>query len=261
VIRPYYESDDATLYHGDCREFVAVDVALTLADPPYEQTSLAWDRWPDGWVGTVPGNSLWVFGSLRQFMDRVSEFHGWKFSQDVVWEKQNGSGFQADRFRRIHEQAAQFYRGPWGVVFKAPVRVDWGGPRKTIRKRGQTPHTGAIGNVGYEDDGQRLMTSVIYARNCHGDAEHETPKPFGIIAPLIEYSCPVDGLVYVPFAGSGSEMEAARQLGRRVVGIEIDESKCERAAKRLSERRGKQQPLEWALTVPVVAPVVEKGHQ
>lgn len=69
----------------------------------------------------------------------------------------------------------------------------------------------------------------------HGKAQHPTEKPEGILLPVIEYSCPPDGLMLVPFAGSGAEMLAAKKLGRRVVGIEINERYCEIAANRLRQ--------------------------
>ena len=85
-----------------------------------------------------------------------------------------------------------------------------------------------------------MMRSVLYARNCHGYAEHPTQKPFEILQPLIEYSCPVGGTIYVPFAGCGSELEAARQLGRKAIGVEVREEYCAIAAKRLEQRRARQ---------------------
>jgi site-specific DNA-methyltransferase (adenine-specific) len=65
---------------------------------------------------------MWVFGSTRMFLEHFSEFSGWKLSQDIVWEKHNGSGFFNDRFRRVHETVLHFYRddAQWGDVFKAP---------------------------------------------------------------------------------------------------------------------------------------------
>jgi site-specific DNA-methyltransferase (adenine-specific) len=92
------------------------------------------------------------------------------------------------------------------------------------------------------------MRSVVYERNCQGYAEHPTQKPLRLLHPLIEYSCPPGGTVYVPFAGVGSELEAARAVGRKVIGVEINERYCEIAAKRLCLRLplwlGEAQPDE-----------------
>ncbi len=235
---PYFQAEGVRLYHGDCREFVPEVVDLTLADPPYGQTSLEWDRWPDGWLsGNGLGRSLWCFGSLRLFMAKAGEFvaAGWALSQDLVWEKQNGSSFHADRFRRVHEQAAHFYRGGWADQYRAVVTTP-DAVKRQVRRKHRPPHMGHVGASAYEsqDGGPRMMRSVIFTANCHGYADHPTQKPVLLLQPLIEYACPPLGTVYVPFAGSGSEMEAARFLGRLVIGVEADERTCEQAAKRLS---------------------------
>src|ERR1700727_213210 len=121
---------------------------------------------------------MWVFGTLRMFMLYAGEFEAWQMSQDVVWEKHNGSSFHADRFRRVHEQAAHFYNGPWADVYKKPVMTLDATARRTRRKTRPT-HMGTIANSTYisEDGGPRLMRSVIYEPSCHGYAVNETQKP------------------------------------------------------------------------------------
>jgi len=66
------------------------------------------------------------------------------------------------------------------------------------------------------------------------------------VAPLLQYSVPVGGLVVDCFAGSGSTLLAARLVGRQAVGIEIDERYCAVAVERL--RQGVLE-LEPCLTV------------
>lgn len=242
-MKPYYEDDMVQLYHGDMRELLpelAVRADAVITDPPYGETSLAWDRWPDGWPALIANhtNSLWCFGSMRMFFERRDEFVGWRLAQDVVWEKQAGSGFTADRFKRVHELALQFYRGQWGdVVHTAVVERVPGSARRARSNRGAsaTEHRSAIGQRGEYDETTRLVRSVIKAPNMNGrNPLHPTEKPGAILAPLIEYSTIGGGLVLDPFAGSGSTLLTARQLGRRAIGIEASEEYCEAAAKRLS---------------------------
>lgn len=239
-MKPYYEDDRIALHHGDMREILpALDIRAdaVITDPPYGETSLVWDRWPDGWVKALDDttNALWCFGSMRMFFDHLPDFAGWKLAQDVVWEKHNGTGFAADRFKRVHELALHFYRGDWRDVHHEAVREAYHGPDKHARARtSRTPHTGEIGAHQYVDDGTRMVRSVVKVKSVRGGL-HPTEKPGAVLDPLIRYSVPLAGLVLDPFAGSGSTLLTARSLGRRAVGIEADEAYCEAAAKRLAE--------------------------
>ncbi|MEV5862350.1 site-specific DNA-methyltransferase [Streptomyces sp. NPDC052071] len=241
-MKPYYEDQDTgvALYHGDMREVLpslGLQANLVVADPPYSETSLAWDRWPDGWpaLAATAASSMWCFGSMRMFLDRRDDFTNWKLSQDVVWEKANGSGFAADRFRRVHEIATHWYRGDWKSIHHDVPRTTYAGPDKSAQARAsRTPHTGSIGAHVYTDDGTRLTRSVMQAGAVRFQRRHPTEKPVELLDPLIRYACPEGGLVLDPFAGSGSTLDAARQSGRRAIGIEADERYCEAAARRLS---------------------------
>ena len=93
--QPYFDDGQVRLFVGDCREILpALGLAAdcVIADPPYESTSLEWDRWPDGWLDAVAAvsRSMWCFLPLRQFAEppyRGAEFRaaGWKLSHDGVW--------------------------------------------------------------------------------------------------------------------------------------------------------------------------------
>lgn len=205
----------------------SVDCILT--DPPYGETSLEWDKWPDGWPARVRRvlkltGSMWVFGSTRMFLEHIDEFKGWRFAQDVVWEKHNGSGFHADRFKRVHENALQFYRSdaPWEGVYKDPQFTPDAVARSVRRKKGRPAHMGDIEASPYfsEDGGPRLMRSVIYCRSEHGRAIHPTQKPIGIVEPLLLFSCPSGGVVLDIFAGSGTTGVTAQRNGREAILIE-----------------------------------------
>jgi site-specific DNA-methyltransferase (adenine-specific) len=228
---------------GDCRDVLAAmpeaSVDAVVTDPPYNQTSLAWDRWPHGWPAAARRvlkrtGSMWVFGSLRMFMDRCDEFTGWRMAQDIVWEKHNGSSFHADRFRRVHEQAVQFYRddAPWAEVYKGKVTTP-DATKKTARRKTRPTHMGNIeaGAYSSEDGGPRIMRSVIFVRSEHGRAVHPTQKPLGIIRPLIENACPPGGVVLDPFLGSGTTAIAAHEMGRSCIGIDLREE-CVAVARR-----------------------------
>jgi len=240
-VTPYYADESATLWHGDMRDIVPTLGLFdaVVADPPYGETSLAWDRWPTGWPAVVASaaSSMWCFGSMRMFLDRRDEFDAWKLSQDVVWEKHTGSTFVADRFRRVHEHALHWYRGAWGEIHHDTPRLPSGqrSRGRAVLSRGKPAHTGDVASRGWEDDGTRQATSVVYAASMHGTALHPTEKPVAVLMPILAYACPPGGTVLDPFAGSGSTAVAARLSGRKAVLVEADERYCEVIANRLAQ--------------------------
>lgn len=219
---------------GDCREIMRrwpdgfVDACIT--DPPYGDTSLDWDKQCDGWVEQVarvlrPSASVWVFGSMRFLAPLFDEFDRFRFrySQDVVWEKQNGTGFHNDRFRRVHEHVVMFYRGAWSDVFHQ-TQYTMDATAKTVRRKKRPAHTGDIdaGHYVSEDGGPRMMRSVIYSPNEHGRAVHPTQKPEAVVEPLLLYSVPLGGIVLDPFMGSGTTAAVAKKHGRQYLGCELN---------------------------------------
>lgn len=230
---------------GDCRTDLQQHgpFDMLLADPPYGDTSLAWDKHCQGWIEVAadllkPTGSLWVFGSMRFFQEMGPNFKaaGFRLAQDIVWEKHNGSGFQADRFKRVHEHAVQYYLSDaaWAIIYN-DVQTTPDATARSVRRRQQPPHTGKIGSGLYiSDGGSRTMRSVIYMRSMHRRSIHPTEKPSDLIEILIRTSCPQDGIIGDLFAGSGSAGEAAMRAGRRYAGCEIDVDMARKANDRLS---------------------------
>lgn len=247
-----------TTHFGDCRDIMRTmpdassDVCIT--DPPYGDTSLSWDCKVDGWAAEVarilkPNASAWVFGSMRFLAPLFAEFAalGFKYSQDIVWRKQNGTGFHADRFRRVHEHAVMFYRGAWADVYH-DTQYTLDATAKTVRRKTRPTHTGHIeqGHYTSEDGGPRMMTSVLEFANEHGRAIHPTQKPVDLIRPLICYSCPLGGIVLDPFMGSAAIGMAAIYEGREYIGMENDPQHYPAALIRLDEA---QAPTQASLFV------------
>lgn len=242
-------SESVTLYLGDCREILPVlpqKVDAVITDPPYGETSLGWDARVPGWpalvrplLAPITFGSMWVFGSMRMFLETAAEFGDWKLSHDLVWEKHNGTGLFNDRFRRVHEHALHWYPAyaQWDDIYKCP-QFTYDARVRVVRKKGRPAQwIGATGETTYvsEDGGPRLQRSVIYARSEHGRAEHPTQKPLDIIKPLLLYACPPDGTVLDLFMGSGSIGVVARQQGRKFIGIEADEEYFDIACRRIDD--------------------------
>lgn len=235
-----------TLMHGDCLELMAAipdgSIDCCITDPPYGDTSLSWDSRCDGWITHVaralkPNASIWVFGSLRFLVPLFQEMerNGFRYSQDIVWEKQNGTGFHADRFRRVHEHVVMFYRGAWRDVYHT-TQYTMDATAKTVRRKTRPTHTGHIerGHYVSQDGGPRLMRSVLQIRNEHGCAVHPTQKPVELLEHLVRYSCPEGGSVVDCFTGSGTTGVACMNTGRSFIGIERDAGYFDIACQRIA---------------------------
>lgn len=150
-----------------------------------------------------------------------------------------------------------------GVVFGDLTLAPPQGNRQTLiyRKPPDAGFRGCTGGWRRDIEGIYLLgpwpaalggrrTSIIGTEarslgNPHGVAAtsgHPHAKPLDVLESLIS-ACP-PGIIADPFAGSGSTLVAARNLGRRAVGVELDERYAEKAARRLS-----QVPLSMTLTV------------
>jgi site-specific DNA-methyltransferase (adenine-specific) len=239
-VTPYYQDDAVTIYHGDCRGAMAdIPASVVVTDPPYGDTSLEWDTWPDGWLFDLSSSTeqLWSFGSMRMWLDRGESFRaaGWKYGQEIIWWKHNGSGFHADRFKRVHEIAMHWYRGKWSDLSITPQYVNEATAR-TVRRKRRPAHTGHIEASAYrsEDGGPKLQLSVMFAPSAHGHADNETQKPESIVDAMVRYSTNPDDVILDPFMGSGTTLRVAKSLGRRAVGFDVREAQCEAAACRMS---------------------------
>lgn len=238
------------LVTGDCREVLPAEgpFDLIIGDPPYGVTSLRWDREVPSWLkwaaaSLKPTGSIWLFGSMKSLLKASGEVAaaGLRYAQDIVWEKQNGTGFATDRFRRVHEHAVQLYRtdSRWSQIYN-DVQVTLDARPKVVRRKKRPAHCGGKDESLYVsvDGGPRLMRSVLKIRSAHGYAIHRTEKPVELLEILVRTSCPPDGLVGDFFAGSGAAGEACHIAGRRYIGAEINPEFADAARARLAVLQG-----------------------
>lgn len=85
---------------------------------------------------------------------------------------------------------------------------------------------------------RKIMTDFIYLPDCanHSDIKgHPCPKPAKLLTFLMKQLSDENETILDPFMGSGTTLRAAKDLGRKAIGIEIEEKYCEIAVKRLRQ--------------------------
>ena len=213
----YYQDDHVQLFHGDCltehREWLDADVLVT--DPPY---GIAWTQNKGGYKGA--GSQVTIRNAIAN--DATVEV------RDVAIEAWGGK--------------PRIVFGSWRAVRPDPVdhRLIW-------HKAGQAPGPANapfmlqdeeiyITGKGFRKSSPPLRSVIrtTEARSVEvAKIGHPTPKPVGLMEILID-RCP-PGTIADPFAGSGATLMAAKNLGRRAIGVELEERYCEIIAKRLSQ--------------------------
>ena len=215
---PYYSDEFVTLYHGDCREIDAwLEADVLVTDPPYGIAySSGWATemvWPGGTYsgaadGSIAGDAsvdardmalaAWGDGPGLVFGSmRAPAPKAWK--QVLCWDKGESAGMG---------DLSIPWRPNWDPIFIV------GGPWLST--------TRVSGVLSFPN-----ISRVSMGR------QHPHSKPARLMADLIA-KCP-PGTVADPFAGSGSTIVAAKRLGRKAIGVELDERYCEIAAKRLAQ--------------------------
>lgn len=217
--KPYYQDSSCTIYHGDCREILPhlPQVDLVLTDVPYgevnrESSGLQRLDYGDADKKTftesefllslqaVNPASVYIFCGTEQVSDFRRGLVGAGYlTRLCIWEKTNPTPMNGQHFWLSSLETCVFGR-KHGAVFnefcRSPV---W-----------------------------------RYPMAAKGDG-HPTPKNEDMFAYLVRVSSDVAQTVLDPCMGSGTTLRAAKDLGRKAIGIEISEKYCEIAAKRLSQ--------------------------
>jgi len=217
---PYYDDGQVTLYLGDCRQVAAwLEADVLVTDPPYGR---AWrQRDTEKLRGWSDNSHAGIAG------DEDTSLRDWALSQ---WGSLRAAAVFGDLLLPPPSGAklAMAYRKP----HDAGVRGAVGGFRRDLE---------AIYLIGGWQAGLGGRSSLLTSNargvaGTYGTAArygHPHAKPVDVLEQLIQ-ACPLGGIAD-PFAGSGSTLVAARNLGRKAVGVEIDERYCEQAARRLSQ--------------------------
>ena len=255
---PYYEEDGITLYCGDCRdilpEFPDKSFDFIFTDPPYGHDNNNSDmisRWEAIFEGRkeaynekdefrpiandgLEANDLirWVFPQFFRLLNGGGccccccccggggpdpQFARWSlwlddsfqggFKMMVVWDK--GPMGMGHHYRRSYETV---------LVAQVPgAACKWYADSKNIENV-----------IRPGDYGIRKIIP--------GKEQHPTEKPLALAEHFISLHSRLSEIVLDPFAGHGTTLVAAKQLGRKAIGIEISEKYCEIAVKRLAQK-------------------------
>ena len=208
----YYQDDAVTLYLGDCltehREWLEADVLVT--DPPY---GIAYESNFNRIKGSqkvgrpIVGDKTPVARSLA--------LSAWGQRPALVFGRWDIPRPAGTRARLIWDRK---YHGMGDLTFP------WGPSEEEIY---------VLGSGFRGKRGPNIISSHALMSGDKNRPDHPTPKPIGLMQSLIE-KCPA-GSIADPFAGSGSTLIAAKALGRKSIGVELDERYCEIAAKRLAQ--------------------------
>jgi len=212
-MKPYYEKDGIVIYHGDCREILPTldaPVDLVLTDPPYNAANIG------------PNQRVYLSGTMKLEATEYQEFCRAWFnlisSTTIVF---------TPGIANTH-----LYPQPkWQLCWHKPASVSFnrmGGFNawEPIFIYGSTTHV----RLGQD---YLLFNTMNFSKGPERD--HPCPKPISLWKYLLDKFSNPDAMVLDPFMGSGTTLRAAKDLGRKAIGIEIEEQYCEMAVKRLAQ--------------------------
>jgi site-specific DNA-methyltransferase (adenine-specific) len=213
-VKPYYEDRLVTLYHADCSEVIGSvvapeTVALLLTDPPYGVSERT-NRKAAGRGKLAECNDFPpVHGDDKPFdptpllaFKRAVLFGANYFSERlppspswIIWDKRDGIPSNDN----------------------ADVELAWsnlGGPARCFR---------------------HIWNGMIKASERGERRVHPTQKPVALAQWVIGQHTQPGEVVFDPYAGSGSVLVAAKNLGRRAIGVEIERRYCDEIVRRLAQ--------------------------
>jgi site-specific DNA-methyltransferase (adenine-specific) len=214
----YYRDEFVTLYHGDCltehREWLTADVLVT--DPPYgiswtQRTGDPKDR------GTKVAHNKGVIANDRETAARDSALAAWGRRPYIAfgsWKAERPKGIKT----RLIWHKTGSNPGPLNAAFMSNDEEIY------------------ISGDGFRKSSPPLRSVITTHESRAAEVRkigHPTPKPVGLMELLVD-RCP-PGVIADPFAGSGATLVAAKNLGREVIGVELEEKYCEVIAKRCAQ--------------------------
>lgn len=225
-------------------------VDLIVADPPYnlnkdfgawkeKDRKDSWLPWSKEWINEAirvlrPGGSIFIYGIHHHLCWIQCHLHevGMDYRRQIIWFYENGfSGYK--RNLAAHYEPLLWFSKPGDDYTFHPIREPYKSTdrlKHKITKGGKTWEPHPDGRLA----GDVWKFPVLAGRRFAAErVDHPTQKPLSISRRLVEHFSNPGDVVLVPFAGSGSECVAAKQLGRRFIGTELNPAYIEIANRRL----------------------------
>jgi len=202
MVTPYYDSGGITIYHGDCREILpGLHADAVVTDPPYG-------------IG------------FRYASYEDSEASWFALMDSVVPCMRKAAPFV------VMPSCAVKRLGWWYATHPPDWLIAW--------HKGSPGHQSAIGFNDWEPHlawgrPHKPMHDYFSSRCGFQMDGHPCPKPIEWANWLVARAVPEGGTIIDPFMGSGTTLRAAKDCGRRAIGIEIEERYCEIAANRMRQ--------------------------
>lgn len=225
---PYYSDDLVTLYHGDCRAVLAEmsdeSVAAVITDPPYTERTHR----------NATTNRVGIDHALREAFAPIDDAALRSVLTDCG---RVSTGWVVSTLDYRH--AVEFDLEPPTGLRMLRLGV-WVKTNPTPQITGDRPAQGWE-SIAYMHRADRR--SKWSGGGAHGNyvapiprpEGHPTTKPLPLVAQWVRWFTAPGDTILDPFAGSGTTLRAAKDEGRRAVGVELDERYCEVIAKRLTQ--------------------------
>ena len=250
----------SAVHLGDCADVLArypsECIDLVVTSPPYaDQRSSTYggihpDRYVE-WMLPRTSEMLRVLKSSGSFVLNIKEKalngerhtyvlelilamkrQGWLWTEEYVWHKKNCyPGKWPNRFRDAWERCLHFTKARKFTMNQDAVRVpmgDWATPRlKSLGKNDIVRYDSQVGNAFAKNianwEGRTLAypTNVLHMATECGNKGHSAAFPVALPLWFIKLFSNAGDIVLDPFVGSGTTVDAACSLGRRVIGIDV----------------------------------------
>lgn len=232
---------------GDCRLILAdvreveheigpVDAVLT--DPPYGITSNKWDTdFAADWIWSLQ-TEVYVMTASQPFTSKLVMSKPQWFKHEWVWIKNRGSNF-ANTVRepmKEHESVLVFAPGKWTYNKQMQERTGAGADRVKygVAFRSQSSNYREFEGRDHAKLPEMRVPSSWQKFNCEV-GKHPTQKPVALFEYLTKTYTNEGNIVCDPFMGSGTTGVACVRLGRKFVGVELNEHYFETACERVLE--------------------------